>query len=705
MNRLHLTIGMFLLLGNLVSGQTKRLDLEQSLGRKPSLTKSINMVRGWADAQHYIEYDVQTGQTYQVHVKTGERKSYTPPPTSDVEVYLQNNDVFIRQGAGAPRQLTRSPEVEEKNPTLSPDNQYVAFTRNNDLYAVAVTDGREIRYTSDGTDVIYNGWASWVYFEEILGRASQYRAFWWAPDSKSLAFMRFDDTRVPMFPIYNATGQHGFLEQTRYPKAGDPNPEVRVGFVPVAGGNVVWADFDEKADQYFGQPYWSYDSGNLMVQWMNRDQTDLKFYQVDPASGSKREIYHEHQDSWIDLSHEERITYLKDNTHYILKSDQTGWAHYYLYTLDGMLVNPITSGKWQVSSLELVDEKNKVIYFTARKEHSTTIDLYRVNYNGRNLERLTFGDYTHEVTVAPDGKHFITTYSNVSTPPKIALLDNKGKLIKELADSRAADFDDYVYAKTEMITIPTPDGYQLPAVITWPTDFDETKPYPVIFSIYGGPDAGTVSNTWKGTASQHWANEGIIQISVDHRASGHFGKEGVALMHRNLGHWEMIDYITAAKWLKSKPWVNKHKLLITGHSYGGYMTCLALTKGADYFDYGIAGAPVTSWELYDTHYTERYMDTPQDNPEGYKNGSILTYVGQYKGVLRIMHGDIDDNVHMQNTIQLVDALTNRDQPFELMIYPGSRHGFSREKSAYDRKERYRFYYQYLLEKPMPAGMR
>lgn len=688
-----------------VEAQTKRLDLQQSLGQKASLTKPIDHITGWSDGQHYIAFDAQTQQRYEVDVETGERTRYTPPPTSDVEVYIEHNDIFIREGAAAPRQLTQSPDEEEKNPTLSPDNQYVAFTRNNDLYAVDVSDGREIRYTSDATDVIYNGWASWVYFEEILGRPSQYRAFWWSPDSKALAFMRFDDTQVPMFPIYGSTGQHGYVEQTRYPKAGDPNPEVRVGFVPVEGGDVVWADFNEKDDQYFGQPYWSFDSSNLMVQWMNRDQTSLKFYQVDPQTGSKTEIYDEYQDSWIDLSHSERITYLKDNKHYILKSDKTGWAHYYLYTLDGTLVNPLTQGEWQVTSLELVDEKAKVVYFTARKEHSTTVDLYRVDYDGKNLKRLTFGDYTHQVSVSPAGNYFITTYSNVSTPPRIALLDTKGKLIRELADSRADDFDDYIYGKTELITIPTPDGYQLPATITWPTDFDETQPHPVIFSIYGGPDAGTVSNTWKGTANQHWANEGIIQVSVDHRASGHFGKKGVALMHRNLGHWEMIDYITAAKWLKSKSWVAKDKLLITGHSYGGYMTTLALTKGADYFDYGIAGAPVTSWELYDTHYTERYMDTPQDNPEGYKNGSVLTYADQYKGVLRVMHGDMDDNVHMQNTIQLVDALTDHGQPFELMIYPGSRHGFSREKSNYDRKERYRFYYQYLLEKPVPEELK
>ncbi len=703
--KLYMTIGVFLLFVSQTGAQTKRLDLDQSLGLKPSLTKSINRVQGWADAQHYIEVDATTQQQYQVHIKTGERAPYTPPPSSDVEVYVKENDIFIRQGNHAERQLTRSPDVEEKNPTLSPDNRYVAFTRDNDLYAVQVADGREIRYTSDATDVIYNGWASWVYFEEILGRGSRYKAFWWAPNSQTLAFMRFDDTQVPMFPIYGSKGQHGYLEQTRYPKAGDPNPEVKVGFVPVEGGDVTWAAFNEKDDQYFGQPYWSFDSSNLMVQWMNRDQTNLKFYEVDPKTGAKKAIYDEKQSAWIDLSHSERITYLKDNEHYILKSDKTGWAHYYLYHLDGTLVNPITNGEWQVSSLELVDEKNKVIYFTARKAHSATVDLYRVDYSGKNLKRLTFGDFTHQVAVSPDGKHFITTYSNVSTPPKMALLDNKGKLIKELADSRADDFDDYIYAKTELITIPTPDGYQLPATITWPTDFDETKPHPVIFSIYGGPDAGSVRNTWKGTSNQHWANEGIIQISVDHRASGHFGKEGVALMHRNLGHWEMVDYITAAKWLKSKPWVAGDKLLITGHSYGGYITCLALTKGADYFDYGIAGAPVTSWELYDTHYTERFMDTPQDNPEGYKNGSVLTYTDQYRGVLRILHDDMDDNVHMQNTIQLVDALTNGDKHFELMIYPGSRHGFAREKSTYDRKERYRFYYRYLLEKPVPEGLR
>lgn len=684
--------------------QQKRLSQAQAMGSQPSLTKTMNMVSGWSDDTHYIEFDMKERKQYAVDFKTGERAAYTPPPKSDVNVFVKDKDVFIQYGKEEAKRLTNTTD-EEQNPTLSPDGKYVAFTRNFDLYAVEVATGKEIRYTNDATDVIYNGYASWVYFEEILGRATRYKAFWWAPNSKHLAFMRFDDTKVPMFPINGSTGQHGYVEKTRYPKAGDPNPEVKIGFAPTEGGKVVWADFNEKDDQYFGTPYWSFDGSNMMVQWLNRGQDNLKFYAVDPLSGAKKEIYDEKQSSWVDLDFDGRIEYLKDNKHYILKSDKTGWAHFYLYTLDGKLINPITTGKWQVSNLLHADEKSKVIYFTARKEASTRTDLYRVDYSGKNLKRLTFGDYTHQVQLAPNGKTFITTYSNVSTPPKRTLVDNNGKIIKELGDSKADDFDQYIYGKTEMITIPSEDGlYQLPAVITYPTDFDQTKKYPVVFSIYGGPNAGSVSNSWKGTGNQWWANEGIVQIAVDHRASGQFGKEGVALMHRSLGKWEMKDYGTAAKWLKAKPWVDPKKLLITGHSYGGYMSALALTMGADDFDYGYAGAPVTSWELYDSHYTERFMDTPQENPEGYKAASVLTYVDKYKGLLRLMHGDMDDNVHVQNTIQLVDKLTNASKPFELMIYPGSRHGFGPTKAAHDRAERYRFYYKNLLNKPVPDGL-
>lgn len=711
MNRFYIGFGLFSLLFIAFNslGQSKRMSFDQAWGRDYSVTKPINSIRGWYDNDHYLEYDRENNKTYKVHVKNESREEYVPAPAEDVKTFIQNNEVYIQYGRGEAKQLTHTPELLKQNPTLSPNDQFIAFTAGGNLYSVDVETAVVTQYTKDGTDVIYNGWSSWVYYEEILGRATNYKAFWWSPDSKKIAFMRFDDTHVPMFPIYVSKGQNGYLEETRYPKAGQDNPEVRVGFVNVGVPAVVWADFDAKEDQYFGQPYWSYNSTSLMLQWMNRDQNNLKFYLVNPTTGAKKEIYDEKQDSWINLDHDERITYLGDNKHYILKSDKTGWAHYYLYTLDGTLVNPITTGDWQVTSLAHVDEKNKLVYFTARKENSATQDLYRVDYSGKNLKRLTFGDYSHQVSVSPEGTYFITNYSNVATPNRLALLDNKGKLIKELADSKSPDFDTYKFGESKYFTIKSDDGkFDLPVVITYPVDFDETKKYPVIMSIYGGPDAGTVTNTWKtsttrpyGGMSQYWANEGVIQIACDHRASGHFGKQGVAWMYRNLGYWELVDYITIAKWLKAQPYVEENKLLITGHSYGGYITSLALTKGSDYFDFGIAGAPVTSWDLYDTHYTERWMDTPQDNPEGYKNGSVLTYVDQYKGGLRLLHGDMDDNVHMQNTIQLVDALTDRNVPFELMIYPGSRHGWGSSKLNYDFKERVRFYYQYLLEKPMP----
>jgi dipeptidyl-peptidase-4 len=686
-----------------LQAQQHKLNFQQTQGLAPSLTNNLNPVTGWSDETHYIEMDLKKRQLYAVDINSGARASYTPPPVSNVNVMVTDNDVYIQYGKDKPKRLTKD-DAEEKNPTLSPDGRYVAFTRNSDLYAVEVNTGKEIRYTTDATDVIYNGYSSWVYYEEILGRPTKYKAFWWAPDSKHLAFMRFDDTKVPMFPINGSTGQHGYVEKTRYPKAGDPNPEVKIGFVATAGGAVVWADFNEKDDQYFGTPYWSFDGSNMMVQWMNRGQDNLKFYAVKPETGAKKEIYDEKQKSWVDLDFDGRIEYLQDKKHYILKSDKTGWAHFYLYTLDGKLVNPLTAGKWQVSDLLTVDEKNKIVYFTARKEASTRTDLYRVGYNGKGLKRLTFGDYNHQVQLSPAGNKFITTYSNVSTPPKRALVDNTGKIMKELGDSKSAEFASFNIGKTEMVTIPTDDGYNLPAVITYPVDFDESKQYPVVFSMYGGPNAGTVTNTWKGTGVQWWAREGVIQISVDHRASGQFGKEGVALMHRNLGKWEMKDYITAAKWLKAKPYVNPKKLLITGHSYGGYMTTMALTKGADYFDYGYAGAPVTSWELYDTAYAERFMDTPQENPEGYKNASVLTYVDNYKGLLRIMHGDMDDNVHIQNTIQLINKMEDANKHFELMIYPGGRHGWGGTKSKHDASERYRFYYQNLLDKPFTEDL-
>lgn len=290
----------------------------------------------------------------------------------------------------------------------------------------------------------------------------------------------------------------------------------------------------------------------------------------------------------------------------------------------------------------------------------------------------------------------------------MALVDAKGKLVRELATAKGAAFNEYAIPVTKLFRVKSADGlFDLPVTITYPINFDSAKRYPVLVSIYGGPNAGTVYDRWKpvGGTTQWWAQEGIIQVSFDNRSSGHFGKNGLNYIHRQLGKYEIEDYMDCGKWLRSQAFVDTTKLAITGGSFGGYMTCMALTYGANVFTHGIANAAVTDWQLYDTHYTERFMDTPQENADGYKNTAVMTYASQYKGLLRIVHGTTDDNVHMQNSIQLINKLQELNKHFEFMVYPNERHGIganSANKAQHNRNEAFRFYYNQLLGKPLPA---
>lgn len=681
--------------------EKKELTFDQIFTQPVSMTAPLPAVRGWADGRHYIEN--RNGQSLSVDAKTGKTSPYTAPAETGGTVSVRDNDIFLRTPAGEEVRLTQDSAVE-KNPTLSPDEKYVAFTRNNDLYAVEVATKKETRYTSDGSDVVYNGWASWVYYEEILGRASRYRAFWWSPDSRRIAFMRFDDTQVPMFPIYSEVGQHGFLEKTRYPKAGDTNPETKIGIVPVTGGNIAWADFNSKDDQYFGQPFWTPDGSALWAQWMNRGQDNLIIYSIDPQTGAKKPVYDEKQPAWIDWFTD--IYYLSGNKGFILKSDKSGWDHIYRFNMDGSLKAQLTSGDWRVREILQIDEKKQVVYFTARKEASTRFDLYKISLNGGEPERLTFGAFSHDVKLAPGGDYFITIYSNMRTPPRMALLNDKGKVIRELGNAKGGASDNYVFALPEMKTYKTRDGLELPMTIIWPNKMESGKKYPVMISIYGGPDAGSIYDTWRPSLAAQWyAEEGLIQVVMDNRAAGHLGKKGMSAIHRQLGKHEIEDYMDGAKWLISQSGVDASKICITGGSFGGYMTCMALTYGAEVFTHGIANYSVTDWQLYDSHYTERYMDTPAENPEGYRITSAVTHAAKYKGLLRIVHGTMDDNVHLQNTIQLVNRFEDLNKHFELMLYPGERHGWGGPKGIHSRNETYRFVYTNLLEKPLPEGFK
>lgn len=665
------------------------------------LLNDLPKVGGWKDDTHYILYKPDKGfDTVLVDISTGKEEHYIAPRTA--MVYIKDSDIIFKSINGTEKRLTSNNEIE-KNPTLSPDETKVAFTRKNDLYVVDIGSGKEDRLTADASDAIYNGWASWVYYEEILGRSSKYKAFWWSPDSKRIAYMHFDDTKVPEFLLFDADGQHGYVEHTRYPEAGDPNPEVKVGIVNIETKQTIWSDLNEHDDQYFGSLFWTPDGSSLWLQWMNRHQNHLVIYAIDPRNGNKKPVYDEQQNTWVDWL--DTIQFLSNNKGYIIQSDKSGWMHIYQYDMNGNLVKQITSGNYTVKNVVKISEKKNMIWFTARKENSTRLDLYSIKMNGTDLQRLTFGDYTHAVSMSSNGSYFITFYSNISTPTKIALVNSKGKIIREIADSKGDEFENYQVAKTELLRVPTPDSFYLPVLITWPIHLDSSKKYPVVISIYGGPNAGTVFDEWKGIGqNQWWAKEGLIQVAIDHRGSGHFGKVGQNYMYRNLGNWEVNDYSEVVKWLTSKSFVDKSKICITGFSYGGYTTCMALTRGADYFTHGFAGGSVTDWHLYDTHYTERYMGLPSENAEGYKNSSVDNYIKNYKGNLYIVHGTMDDNVHMQNSIQLIAALEDEKKFFEFMLYPGGRHGWSnlKERWAHFNNEKVRYFYKYLLEKPVPA---
>ena len=690
---LYIVAFTYLLFANTATAvaQKKELSYDQIFKGTPSgVIHDLPAIKGWVDDEHFLITDSSShdkSKLLSIDVQSGAAVPYSEKKGSASTDYHLNSS--------------------DKNATLSPDGHWVAFTRNNNLFAKELATGKEIQFTRDGSANVYSGYAAWLYYEEILGRPSHYRAFWWSPDSKHIAFMRFDESSVPIFPIYNSEGQHGSLEQEHYPKAGDPNPAVRIGLVSVDRPEIVWADFNEKDDQYFGMPAWTPDGSALWVQWMPRAQNNLKIYSVDPASGSKKEVYDEKQKTWIDLDLSNRMEFLPSGKGCIISSDQSGWTGLYLYAMDGKLINPLVDGKGVVSELQHIDEKNSLVFFTARKENSTRIDLYRVGLDGKGMKRISSGDFSNEVNASPNGKYFILTHSNLTSPPKISLINADGKLLRELGDSKGPAFDQYDLAKTELVRVKSADGlFDLPMTITYPLHFDPSKKYPVLISIYGGPGAGTVFDRWNNRGfltSQWWAKEGLIQVAMDNRSSGHFGKEGMNYIFRQLGKYEIEDYMDCARWLRAKPFIDSTKICITGSSFGGYITCMALTYGSDVFNYGLAGSSVTDWRLYDTHYTERYMTRPQDNEEGYKLTSPLTYVNKYKGLIRIIHGNMDDNVHMQNSIQLINKLEDLDKHFEFMIYPGERHGWGGLKAVHSKNENSLFIYRNLLNKPMPEA--
>ncbi len=699
-----------------------------SAAQRPIKSGKEIEITGWTDDSHYIirqygndrlpvhkSVDIRSGKAVviQPEKKESEIVSEMLPgnfpigykavlsPDRESAVVITGNDLFLtRKGMGEPRRLTFDDDIET-NVQFSPDGTKIAYTAAKDLYFLDLLTYREFRLTFDATDRIYNGYASWVYMEEILGRASEYSAFWWSPDSRKIAFLRTDETDVPLFTLNRleeADGLHGLLEQVPYPKAGDPNPKVRMGMADISSGRITWVKTDCRIDQYIAWPFWKPDGSKLAVQVLNRDQDNLQIILADPETGNYKEIYRESRKTWVQFF--EDVYVMRNGKGFILRSSKSDWENLYLCGWEGKEPYPVTRFDWRVNEVVKVDEEGGMIYFTGTGPESTDNHLFRINLDGSRLLQVTKGPGVHEVSISQKGSYFIDSWNNITTPGSIIALDKRGRIIKEIHSFEQPEYEPDKHSRSELARIKTSDGlFEMPAMITFPVNFDPSRKYPVVFTIYGGPDSKNITgNSWQDPTPSWYSSNGIITFKVDHRGSGHFGKKGLDYLHRALGSWEILDYTDAVRWLLEKPYVDGSRMGIAGSSYGGYMTCLALTKGSAFWTHGIAGSPVTDFRLYDNIYTERYMDTPGENPDGYDRGSALKWAGNLKGKLHLTHGDLDDNVHLQNTIQLISRLQDEIKYFSFMLYPGQRHGWGGPKAMSLRNENNSFWIRHFFDK-------
>ena len=585
--------------------------------------------------------------------------------------------------------------AQDQNVTPSPDGTMEAFTRGGDLWVRSVADSVETRLTFDGSELILNGYASWVYYEEIFGRPSRYRAFWWSPDSQRLGFYRFDNSAVPMFPIYSPFGQDGTLHRTRYPKAGEANPSVRIGLIEArAGAEPVWADFDDSPEQYFGTPFWGADSRELYVSRMPRRQSVLDLYAVSVADGSKRPVYHEeYPDAWVEWI--EGMIFTEKGL-YMARNLETGWEQIYFLGYDGTLKRLTSGENWNINLLK-VDEKKGDVWFTAKRDDRLHTALYRLDRKGRITALTDPALNIAGTTISEDGKTFQAAASTARMP-WVAVSGRTDKYTMKI-DSTLVEASD-VHPDPQIVKIEN-DGFDLYGLMSLPAGFDASKKYPVQMQLYGGPGTPYVRDSWGDRdASDAWCYEnGVIYIVVDPRSSGENGRRGMDQAFRRMTVIELQDYIAWAKWLQALPYVDGSRIGVKGFSFGGTTTAMLVLRYPQYFRCGIAGGGVYDWMLYDSHYTERFMSTPEDNPEGYWASRVIDYARGASGRsrLKLTHGTGDDNVHFQNTLLLVDALQEAGVEFDLMVYPDGMHGYRGYQGSHSVLTDLIFWRKYLLE--------
>jgi len=604
-------------------------------------------------------------------------------PYGNYAVYLYKKDIFLLDLASSEFRRVTQTETAEKAPRFSPDGSRLAFVRENDLYIYDLAANREKRLTSDGSDTILNGTVSWVYWEEIFGRRDI--GYWWSEDSRALVFLQTDESAVTKMHYVDFKPAVPRLITQRYPKAGTDNPVVKVGLMEIDSPQIKWIKLEPY--EYICRVKWHQDNQWFSVQTMNRAQTELNLFYIDRKTGRNLgKVLTETDTGWVNINDD---LYFLESGNFLWQSERDGYAHLYQFNEDGSLVGQVTKGSWALrssggpfwlrQSVVNIDEEHSQVYFTSLEKSSIERHLYRIGLDGSGLQRITREEGVHKVSFSPDGKYYFDTYSNINTLPALALYSRDGERLTVIAEPRPELLEELQLQTPELFTIPTTDGFPMPAQILKPKDFNPGKKYPLIFNIYGGPSAPTVFNRWQGLSlffDNMLLNRGYLVVKFDHRSATAISKKlENRLLKMASGPREIVDIVDGIRWLKSQPYVDPNRVGIWGWSGGGSFTLNSMTNTRE-FKAGISVAPVTDWHYYDTKWAEFTMKRPQDNPEGYEKTSFVKTAKNLHGRLLLVHGTYDDNVHPQNSWHFIDELVKENIMFDMMFYPMRKHGIA-----------------------------
>ena len=666
--------------------------VEWRLGSKEiSYLKRQGFGRG-AGATIYL-YDIASGKERVLleppkDTVEGEKpnlSSYQWSPGGDALLFQGEKEIWIYNLATGQMKSLIKDAAPIEHATFSPTGERVAFVEENNLFALELRSGLRQKLTSDGNENVMNGKFDWVYEEELSNRATG-QAYEWSPDGKKIAYLRLDDAPVPQYPLTHYLSDHVNLTEERFPQSGDPNPIPSFHVVSVEGSEPrTWTATVAKSVEYFGPSFsWTPDSKAVAFLTLDRAQDELDVHLWDAAAGTDRLLLAEKDACWINSLEPPR--FLGDNQRFLWLSERDGWLHLYLYGNDGKLQKQLTHGNWMIdrpafsnTPIVALDERGGWVYFVATDPDPRERHLYRARLAGSGLEPLAQQPGVHGLNLSPGGQFLIDQFSSINDPPETRLLKADGSPIATLS-KQTGHLEEYALGKTELVEVKAPDGATLYARLVKPPDFDPARKYPVIIEVYGGPHVQLIQNHWGLTSlGDHlYAEQGIIIWSLDNRGSWGRGHAWESRVFKNLGHYELEDQLAGVAYLKSLPYVDPTRIGITGWSYGGFMTLYALTHAPEVFKCGAAGGPVTAWKFYDSIYTERYMRTPQENPEGYKTASPVEVADRLRAKVLLIHGTDDDNVHMQNTLNFVEALVKARTPFDLYVQPGEKHGFASE---------------------------